>query len=34
MFDQFIKEMENEIEYNKRVVDINNNRRIKNETNN
>ena len=34
MFNQFIKEMENEIGYNKKVVDINNKRRIKDETNN
>jgi len=33
MFNQFIKEMENEIGYNKKVVDINK-RRIKDETNN
>ena len=34
IFNQFIKEMENEIGYNKKVVDINNKRRIKDETNN
>ena len=34
MFNQFIKEMENEIGYNKKVVDINNKRRIKDGTNN
>ena len=34
MINQFIQEMENEIGYNKKVVDINNRGESKNETNN